>query len=235
MRTWCPDQIRDWMHQRSHSWFRRAILANMCISSDHCQGIHATFTALLTFIHGSFSIFHWAGNFGGRQRGGGTLGTLQRGQIIINTCIVPQWSAAKPRKQIVLQNRRIHKCPEIDIMARYNIVLGKKHHLSLCLQASVELSSVVWIYLSYWAESSGYKLALLWWLHLTKHGTLIIPTCYSLLMSTFNNAHWGDDSKGGWKVSLGHAELKTIKENASGREAASTSVCQQKLITSCTS
>lgn len=41
-------------------------------------------------------------------------------------------------------------------------------------------------------------------LHLAKHRTLIIPTCYSLLMSTFNNAHRSGD-KGGWKVSFSRA------------------------------
>lgn len=45
----------------------------------------------------------------------------------------------------------------------------------------------------------------------TKHGTLIIPTCYSLLMSTFNNAHRGDDSKGGWKASFSRASRKRLR------------------------
>lgn len=68
------------MHQRSHVWIRRVISANICISSAHWQEIHAAFTARLTLVHGSISVFHWAGNLGGRQRGGRIPGTLQRGQ-----------------------------------------------------------------------------------------------------------------------------------------------------------
>lgn len=38
-----------------------------------------TSSHLLTFDDQPVAIFHGAGNFGGRQRGGGTLGPLQRG------------------------------------------------------------------------------------------------------------------------------------------------------------
>lgn len=196
------------MCQRSHIWIRRVISANICISSAHWREIHAAFTALLTFVHGSIFIFHWAGNFGGRQRGGRTLGTLQRGQTVIKRCAVPQRSSAKHRKQNRLQDRRLNKCPKIDIMTRWSAVL-RKTLICLCvcrrlLDCSVLCGSVKATELDSPATNSHGNR----WLHLTKHGTLIIPTCYSLLISTFNNAHRGGGSKGGWKVSFSPASRK---------------------------
>lgn len=87
----------------------------------------------------------------------------------------------------------------------------KTPHLALCLQASWTALGCVGLFK---LPRGIYLVNLLQGnrrLRLTKHRTLIIPTCHSLLMSPFHIAHRGDESKGGWKVSFGRPSREWLR------------------------